>query len=98
MTNAEMNLEEVIHSLFDSVMGEENDRFNVEKIHVPVTKNALTELYIELSRHAMELLRIASGVAIIKGQQVVTLSDTIQAINMKNRGVETVLPPVVHEW
>lgn len=98
MADAEMNLEEVIHSLFDSVMGEEHDRFNVNNIHVPVTKNALTELYIELSKHAMELLRIASGLAIIKGQKVVTLADTIQAINMKNRGVETVLPPDVHEW
>lgn len=94
---AQIDLDQVQRNLIESINDHTGYETRVSGIHLKCTKTALAHMYSYLLKVDKDIMRIASGIATIKGNDSITMAEMIQAIKMKEEGVEYFLPTEVED-
>lgn len=71
--------------------------FKVQGTDTKCTSNGLLDLYTHFANESKIILRIASGIVMLKGKHCITAGDIRQAIIMKASGVHHYLPSQIEE-
>lgn len=90
----ELDIEQCIQ---DAINSTESYYFKVKGTDTRCTANALLDLNAHFANESKTILRIATGIAMLKGKQCITAGDIRQAIVMKASGVHHYLPAEIEE-
>ena len=93
---AKLNINALKNSIMNQAKAGFDETISIEGIVVPITKEAMTELIDPFSMKIKTILKIGSGVAIIKNYDSIGSSEINQAIEMEGSGYYNYLP--VERW
>lgn len=83
-----------LDTLKERVISKLQDETKIEGVHSNVSSEALAELVDQLTLNAKEILRIASGITIMKSKDIISTDEIKQAMDMQSKGVDNYLPQV----